>query len=234
MPVKDLLSEYKALAEPERIQDAQRFFKTGKGEYGEGDVFLGIRVPAIRQFAKQRKNTAIEDIEEILHSKYHEERLLAVIMLVNAFKSASQKQQKAIYTLYLKNTKYINNWDIVDSSAPNIVGAYLYQRDRKKLFTLANSKDLWEKRISVLATFYFIKHQDYTDSLKIAEKHLRDSHDLIHKAVGWMLREIGNRDLATEESFLKTHYKTMPRTMLRYAIEKFPAQKRKAYLQGNV
>ena len=208
----------------------QGFFKTGPGQYGEGDIFLGIRVPALRKLAKEYKSLPIKEISHLLHSPYHEVRLFALISLVNAFTEADEPTQKRIYDLYLANTKHINNWDLVDLSAPNIVGAYLLEKSRKPLYQLAKSKILWERRIAVLATFYFIKSYQYEDSFKIAEILLGDKEDLIHKAVGWMLREIGKRDTDIAENFLRTHCRTMPRTMLRYAIEKFPPEKRKNYL----
>jgi len=232
--VKSIQTTVRALADKEIAQHSQRFFKTGKGEYGEGDIFLGIRVPVIRKIAKQYKSMPIQEIVKLLQSKYHEERLLAVILMVNLSKKANEKQQKELYTTYLSNTHKINNWDIIDSSAPDIVGKYLFDKNTKPLYTLANSNSLWEKRISILATFYFIKFNKYEDALKIAEIMLPEEHDLIHKATGWMLREIGNRDIETEEKFLKPHYKSMPRTMLRYAIEKFPETKRKKYLHGEI
>ena len=213
---------------------SQRFFKTGKGEYGEGDIFLGIRVPVLRKMAKQYKELSVDQILEVLTSKYHEERLLALLMLVNSYEKADLNNQKIIYTHYLNNTRFINNWDLVDSSAHKIVGAYLYTKNRKPLYTLARSKDLWERRIAIISTYYFIKKRDFEDTLKICELLIDNKEDLIHKAVGWMLREIGNQDMSTERAFLDKYYKTMPRTMLRYAIEKFPEQLRQDYLKGKL
>lgn len=212
----------------------QRFFKTGKGEYGEGDIFYGIKVPEQRIIAKQFKDLSLDSLKTLILSKVHEERLIAAFILVDQFKSGDEKKKKIIFNFYLKNRKGINNWDLVDLSAPKIIGAYLIDKEKDLLYKFAHSKDLWEKRISIISTQAFIREHFFEDSLIISEILLHDKHDLIHKAVGWMLREIGNRDLETEEEFLKKHYKIMPRTMLRYAIEKFPEQKRMAYLRGKI
>lgn len=212
----------------------QRFFKTGKGEYGEGDIFYGIKVPEQRTIAKQFKDLAFEDLKELIKSKVHEERLIAAFILVDQFKIGDEKKKKIVFDFYLKHKEGINNWDLVDLSAPKIVGAYLIDKEKDLLYKLAHSKDLWEKRISIISTQTFIREHFFEDTLNISKILLQDKHDLIQKAVGWMLREIGNRDLETEEEFLKKHYKTMPRTMLRYAIEKFPEQKRIAYLRGKI
>ena len=213
---------------------SQRFFKTGKGEYGEGDIFLGIRVPELRKMAKKYTRIAIDEVSQLLKSQFHEERLLALFMLIDIFRRGSEKDRKKIYALYLNNTKFINNWDLVDCSADHIVGAYLRGTEKTPLYNLAKSNSLWKRRISIMATFHFIKHNKFTATLKIAQMLLHDEEDLIHKAVGWMLREIGKRDSDVEERFLKKHYKSMPRTMLRYAIEKFPEVKRKCYLRGEI
>ena len=210
----------------------QRFFKTGKGEYGEGDIFYGIKVPEQRIISKQFNDLSLTDLKELINSKVHEERLIAAFILVNQYRRGDEKKKKIIFDFYLKNRKGINNWDLVDLSAPKIVGAYLIDKEKDLLYKFARSKDLWEKRISIISTQAFIREHFFEDALNISEILLNDKHDLIHKAVGWMLREVGNRDLEAEEEFLKTHYKIMPRTMLRYAIEKFPEQKRKAYLKG--
>jgi len=210
----------------------QRFFKTGAGQYGEGDIFLGIRVPAIRKLAKEYDNLPLKEILPLLRSPYHEVRLFVLILFVNAFAKGDESTQKKIYDLYLANTYYINNWDLVDISAPNIVGAYLLTKSRKPLYQLVKSNNLWERRIAVLATFYFIKNNQFTASIKIAGILLWDKEDLIHKAVGWMLREIGKRDMECAESFLQNHCRIMPRTMLRYATEKFASSKRLKYMNG--
>ena len=216
----------------EKARVLQGFFKTGPGEYGEGDIFLGIVVPDIRRVAKEFQDTPLEEIKKILASQYHEERLLALLMLVHQFAKGDEALKKRIYGLYLKSTRYINNWDLVDLSAPNIVGTYLLDKSRKPLYTFARSNDLWKRRIAILSTAAFIRQNDFDDTLGISKILLEDDHDLLHKAVGWMLREIGKRDLRAEERFLKQHYKKMPRTMLRYAIERFPEGKRRNYLDG--
>jgi 3-methyladenine DNA glycosylase AlkD len=222
------------LANEQIAEHSQRFFKTGKGEYGEGDIFLGIRVPLLRRLVKKYGGISIAEVRKLLHSKFHEERLLAVLMLVQLFKSADESVQKQVYDLYLENTEFINNWDIVDISASNIVGAHLHEKDKAPLFDLVQSKNLWERRIAIISTFYFIRQNEFDDTLKIAKILLNDKEDLIHKAVGWMLREVGKREIEFEEEFLQEHYKIMPRTMLRYAIEKFPETSRKMYLRGEV
>ena len=212
----------------------QRFFKTGKGEYGEGDIFLGIKVPIQRRIAKTFSDLSLKEVEELLISKIHEERLISLFILIHQFERGNEIQRETIYNFYLKNLKHVNNWDLVDSSAHKIVGAFLFFRDRKVLYNLAKSKNLWEKRVSIISTAFFIARNDFADTLKISKILLHDEHDLIQKAVGRMLREVGKRDLETEEEFLKIHYKEMPRTMLRYAIEKFPEKKRKDYLHGKI
>lgn len=228
---------FRALGDSQIAAHSARFFKTGPGEYAEGDQFLGIRVPVTRAFARQHRDTAIESLFSLLKSKYHEERLLALILLVYRFERGDAADRSSIYASYLDNTAYVNNWDLVDSSAHQIVGAYLAQAKpashRKDVLNkLAGSQNLWERRIAMIATYHFIKKNDFEDALHIAERLLGDSEDLIHKAVGWMLREIGNRDREVEEAFLLAHYRIMPRTMLRYAIEKFAPDERNAYLQG--
>lgn len=210
----------------------QGFFKTGAGQYGEGDIFLGIRVPAVRKLAEEYRNLPLEEAVLLLKSPFHEERLFALILFVNAFTKGDETIQKKIYDLYLANTDCINNWDLVDVSAPKIVGAYLFTKSRKMLYRLVKSKSLWERRVAVLATFHFIKYKQFDDALKIAELLLNDKEDLIHKAVGWMLREVGKRDIERAQSFLKAHCRTMPRTMLRYAIERFTPSQRKKFLDG--
>jgi len=222
------------LSNPKIAEHSLRFFKTGPGEYGEGDLFLGIRVPVTKKVARKFKELPVDEVLKLLKSKYHEERLLALIMLVNRFKKETDKEQKKIYEAYLSHTEYINNWDLVDGSAHQIVGGYLFERDRKPLYQLAKSKSLWERRISMIATYTFIKRDDFEDTLNLSAILLTDEEDLMHKAVGWMLREVGKKDLEVEEKFLRKHYKKMPRTMLRYAIEKFEEKKRKGYLHGKI
>jgi len=231
MKLSEPQTALRKLADPTVAKAAQRFIKTGKGEYGEGDKFIGVRVPTIRTIAKQHRDLSIEQVIKILHSRYHEERLLALIMLVHLFDRGSLAQKSGVYKNYLANTQYINGWDLVDSSAHQIVGGYLLDKKRSKLDTLSTSGLLWERRISIIATYHFIKQNQFDDTLRIAEKLLQDEEDLMHKAVGWMLREVGNRDRKVEIGFLDKHYKTMPRTMLRYAIEKFDNKLRQHYLQ---
>ncbi len=234
MSLSELRKILKKEANPSQAKILARFFKTGKGEYGEGDEFLGIKVPLSREIAKQFKDLSLEDIKELLYSPPHEERLISLFILTDQFRKADDKKKKIIYDFYLKNTKQINNWDLVDLSAERIIGAYLLDKDKKILFKLARSKNLWERRIAIMSTFYFIKNGVFDTTLKISKMLLQDEHDLIHKAVGWMLREIGKRNLIEEEIILKKHYKIMPRTMLRYAIEKFPEKRRQAYLRGEI
>jgi 3-methyladenine DNA glycosylase AlkD len=234
MMVEEIQREMERLADPERAATHQRFFKTGKGEYGEGDIFRGIRVPEIRKLAKRYKDIPLKDAERLIHSPFHEDRELALVILVCRFAKGDESLRREIYSLYLTNTKYINNWDLVDISAEHIIGAFLIDRDKEPLMRLADSDILWERRIAVIATFHFIKKGRFDETLMIAARLLNDPEDLIHKAVGWMLREIGKRDMPAEETFLKQHYRRMPRTMLRYAIERFPEAMRLAYLKGRV
>ncbi|MBI4847746.1 MAG: DNA alkylation repair protein [Nitrospirae bacterium] len=229
--LKQLRTDLRKLANPEKAKILSRFFKTGKGQYGEGDVFLGIKVPEQRRIAKKYPDLPLSEIEKLLHSKIHEERLVALLILIIQYGKAGDEGKKAIYDFYLNNTQRINNWDLVDLSAPNISGDYLIDKDRRILYKLANSESLWERRIAVMSTFAFIRKNDFEATLRIAEVLLIDRHDLIQKAVGWMLREVGKRDQNIEEAFLKKHYKAMPRTMLRYAIERFEEGKRRAYLK---
>ena len=228
----EIRARLRELADDERAHVLQRFFKTGPGEYGEGDRFLGITIPELRKLAKRYRSIRLEEMVALLESAYHEERMLALLMLTDAYSKGVEPVRKKIYDLYLKKTRFINNWDLIDLSAPRIVGDFLLTRSRAPLYALASSNSLWERRIAIMATFKFIKKSDYSDSLKISEILLKDREDLIHKAVGWMLREIGKSDLAAEEGFLKKHYRMMPRTMLRYAIERFPEPKRQMYLKG--
>ncbi|MCF6237471.1 MAG: DNA alkylation repair protein [Candidatus Marinimicrobia bacterium] len=229
-----VLDELKVMGDPERAKHSQRFFKTAPGEYGAGDIFLGIRVPKLRALAKRYKHTTRQDALEILHSPYHEARLTALFLLVKLYDKADMAGKTQIYNDYLANVAFINNWDLVDSSALQIVGHYLFDKDRSHLIILARSQDLWERRIAVIATYYFIRQSEFQDTLEVSEILLHDPEDLIHKAVGWMLREVGNRSRATEEDFLLKYYQSMPRTMLRYAIEKFPEELRQAYLKGKL
>ena len=234
MHLSELKKSLRALGDPAAAEHAQRFFKTGPGEYGDGDRFLGIRVPVLRQQARQFGALKLIDLEKLLSSPWHEERLCALFILVDQYSRGSEEDKSAIYSLYLANTQFINNWDLVDSSAHKIVGHYLEQRDRSELYRLVLSRSLWERRISMIASYHFIRKNDFDDSFRLAEQLLCDQEDLIHKAVGWMLREIGKRDQTAEEAFLEKHYRVMPRTMLRYAIEKFESERRQAFLKGKV
>ncbi len=228
MKTSDIQKELKALVTPGKAELLARFFKTGKGEYGEGDIFIGVMVPQIREAAKKFKEISLIELQKLIQSEIHEERLCAALILTY------KKLGKDIVDFYLRNTKYLNNWDIIDLTAPRILGNWMLENknDRKILYKFAKSKSLWERRIAVLSTFMFIRERDFSDSFAISEILLNDTHDLIHKAVGWMLREIGKRDQKTEEKFLQKYYKKMPRTMLRYAIERFEETKRKSYLNG--
>jgi 3-methyladenine DNA glycosylase AlkD len=230
-PISQIKTDFEKLANPKQAAVLQRFFKTGKGQYGFGDIFLGIKVPVQRTLAKKYRDLPPVDVVSLLQSKIHEHRLTALLIFILKYQKADTKAKKEIFNLYLKHRKHINNWDLVDLSAPNIVGDYLLDKERDILYTLAKSKTLWDKRIAILATFEFIKSGDAKDTFQIAEILLNDEHDLIHKAVGWMLREVGKRiGQKTEESFLQRHYRTMPRTMLRYAIERFPEPLKKKYM----
>jgi len=234
MVAQEIRNRLEKHSNKEKAVVLQRFFKTGRGEYGEGDIFLGIMVPLLRKLTREFGDVPLSEILLLLKSSIHEERLLALMMLVRAFSTGDETQKMQIFDLYLKNTKFINSWDLVDLTAPNIVGTYLTDKSRRPLYDLAISTYLWNRRIAILATFQFIKQQDFNDTMKLSKILLTDEHDLIHKAVGWMLREIGKRSLSTEERFLKQHYKKMPRTMLRYAIERLPETKRKKYLHGKI
>ena len=228
--LKEILTDFEKFKNPEKAKILSGFFKTGKGQYGEGDIFLGIKVPEQRKLARKYSELSLEDIQKLLQSGIHEQRLTALLILIIKYTKSDPSEKKKIFDFYLKNTKFINNWDLVDLSAPNIIGHFLLDKDKSVLLKLAKSSDLWEKRIAMLSTYYFIKNRQFKTTLLIAEILLNDKHDLIHKAVGWMLREIGNRSMETEEQFLMKYYKKMPRTALRYAIEKFPETKRKFYL----
>jgi 3-methyladenine DNA glycosylase AlkD len=232
--VAEIRGRLKKLENPKDAAFLQRFFKTAPGEYGHGDRFRGIRVPVLRRLARDYPDITVAQAAQMLRSRFHEDRLLALFLLVRLYARADERGRAAIYRLYLANTHCINNWDLVDCSAEHIVGPFLDQSERRPLYRLARSKRLWERRIAILATFHYIKRHDFTDTLKIARLLLADQEDLIWKATGWMLREVGNRDLAAEETFLRAHAKQMPRTMLRYAIEKFPEAKRRRYLNGEV
>jgi 3-methyladenine DNA glycosylase AlkD len=228
--INELKKELQNLSSPEKAKQTVRFFKTGKGQYGEGDRFIGVVVPDQRKVANKFKDCPLSEVTKLLQSPIHEHRLTALFILNLKYQKADNATKDEIVDIYLKNINHINNWDLVDSSAPYFFGEYFYNKDRTLLYKLANKDHLWSQRIAIIATFNFIKKQDYQDTLKLSEQLLRHPHDLIHKAVGWMLREIGNRNLETELAFLDKHTTQMPRTMLRYAIERFEETLRKKYL----
>ena len=232
--VQEIRARLRKLGTKQRANVSRSFFKTGPGEYGAGDIFLGVTVPELRQLATEYQAITLTEVTQLLRSTIHEERLLALLIFCRAYTSGDGHIQKRIYELYLENTRHVNNWDLVDASAEHIVGAFLLDKSKKPLSALAQSKDLWERRIAVMATFHFIKRGEFAETLKIARILLSDKEDLIHKAVGWMLREVGKRHLQSEERFLKERYKKMPRTMLRYAIERLPESKRQRYLKGKI
>ncbi|MFC2068073.1 DNA alkylation repair protein [Chloroflexota bacterium] len=230
----NLQIELRKLAKPEKIPIYRNFFKTGEGEYGEGDEFIGVTVPDSRKVAKANVDISYEDLVHIIKSRIHEDRLCSLIILVNKFEKAKTEQEKKrVVDFYIKYHLYGNNWDLVDTVSGNILGPWLINRDKSLLYEYAYSSNLWERRIAILTTFYFIKQRKFEDTIKISEKLLNDRHDLIHKAVGWMLREMGKQEQQKLINFLDKHYKTMPRTMLRYSIERLPEQTRKDYLAKN-
>lgn len=231
--LKNLREDLNLYASPQKATGLKRFFKTGKGQYGEGDIFLGIQVPDSRKITRKYAGISIEDVLCLLSSKIHEERLTALLIMVEKYRRADETGKETLYKKYLENTQYINNWDLVDLSADKIIGSYLFDKPKDVLYFLAASENLWERRIAILSTFDFIKKGVYEDILKIAKILLNDPHDLIHKAVGWMLREVGKRcSQEVLEEFLLVNYKQMPRTMLRYAIERLPETLRLQYLKG--
>lgn len=230
MSLHELRKELKKLKNKKKSLVYQRFFKTGKGQYGGGDIFLGLSVPQSRRLAVKYSNLSYDEIASLLQSKIHEERLIALLILVNNYKN----NKEDIVNYYLSNTQNINNWDLVDLSADKILGAFLLDKEKSILYKLAQSSNIWERRIAIISTFNFIKNNQFEDTLKISEILLHNKHDLIQKAVGWMLREMGKRNIKELESFLKKHYKYMPRTTLRYSIEKFPEETRKKYLRGEI
>ena len=233
MSIHNIKKRLRELGDPERAAVQQRFFKTGPGEYGEGDVFVGIRVPVLRKLSKEFGDLPFEDVLHLLKSEIHEARHVALFIMVRQYGRVDRAGKKRIYTGYLRHTRYVNNWDLVDCSAEHIVGAQLMDRNRGRLYRLAASENLWERRIAIMATFHFIKRQQFDETLKLAKVLMGDDADLIQKAVGWMLREVGKRGGMTEaEVFIKTHYRRMPRTMLRYAIERYPEQQRQRILKG--
>ena len=231
MTAVEIQKELEKFSTPEKKDFLPYFFKTGKGQYGEGDKFLGVVVPDTRKIAKQNKSIPFEEIKNLLNNEYHECRLCALLILVERFKKAGEAEKKEIYNFYLSHTHRINNWDLVDLSSQYIVGEYLLDKDHAILYKLADSSLLWDQRIAVLATFPFIRRNDFKDIIALAEKLLSHKHDLMHKAVGWLLREAGKRDKNVLISFLDKHYKEMPRTMLRYSIEKLTPEERAYYMK---
>jgi 3-methyladenine DNA glycosylase AlkD len=233
----DVRKELKSMADPDKVATLQRFFKTGPGQYGEGDIFIGVMIPHSRQVAKKFSQLPLGEVRTLLYSRIHEERLVALLILAQRYSSSasSSREKEKIVKFYLDNIKQVNNWDLVDLSAPNILGAHLVDnRDRRRLlYRLAGSDNVWERRIAIVATHHFIRNGDFSDTLKIAVMLLQDRHDLIHKAAGWMLREVGKRDAAAEEAFLEKHCSVMPRMMLRYAIERLPESKRHRYRKAD-
>lgn len=232
MNLREFRKRIDAESNKQQAKTLQKFFKTGKGEYGEGDIFAGIKMPVQRKIAKEFKNLSYNHIKEIVDSKVHEERMIGLLILQGKYEQGDEKEKA--FGFYIRNRKRINNWDLVDISAPKIVGVHLLERDKKLLYEFVHSKNLWERRIAILSTFTFIRAGEFETTFKFSDILLNDDHDLIHKAVGWMLREIGKKDLNAEEKFLKPRYRRMPRTMLRYAIEKFPEVKRKKYLLSKI
>jgi len=231
MRVETVRGRLRKLADRKKAEFFPSFFKTGKGEYGEGDVFIGVTVPLLRKLAKEFRQLDYAEIRLLLKSKIHEERLLALLILTGRFSAAGEKERKKIFSFYLKHRAFVNNWDLVDASAPYIVGGYLADKDRRILYKLAKSKRLWDRRIAIVATFRFIRNGDFTDTLALSRILLNDREDLIHKAAGWMLREVYKRNADAVENFINAFLEKMPRTMLRYAIERFPEPKRKEFLQ---
>lgn len=235
MLATQIQNDLQKLIRPDKAEFLPYFFKTGEGEYAQGDKFIGVVVPDQRSVAKKYyKEASLDDVQKLLDSPIHEHRLTGLFILTYKFEKAKEVEREIIYNFYLKNTKAINNWDLVDCSAHKIVGQYLIDKDRSILYKLAKSKNLWEQRIAILSTFAFIRVKDFEDCLNLAEGFLTHKHDLIHKAVGWMLREVGKKDELVLVSFLNPNYQKMPRTMLRYAIEKFPEQRRILYLKNMI
>ncbi len=231
--LRNLKADLKKIATPKKAKASLWFFKTGKGEYGDGDKFIGVSVPEQRKIASKYKNLSLVDISQLLKSKIHEERSVALFILVKNFQT-NESNRSDIFAFYLKHRKFVNNWDLVDSSADKIVGAYLIEKDKFVLNKLAVSKNIWDRRIAIVSTFYFIKNNKFEETFRISKILINDHHDLIHKAVGWMLKEVGKRDEGKLENYLKVNYKLMPRAMLRFTIEKLSDSKRKKYLSGNI
>jgi 3-methyladenine DNA glycosylase AlkD len=230
--LQKLTLELNAIANPDYAQKAKSYFKTLPGQYAAGDKFIGVRNPELRKLSKKYSNLQPIEVESLIHSLIHEKRLLGLLILIEQYKKADLDRKEKFYTTYVNNFKHINNWDLVDLSAPNIVGDFLFDKKRDILTAWAISEHLWTRRIAIISTYYFIRNQQFEDTIKLAKILLNDKEDLIHKAVGWMLREVGKRNSSCMEKFLVLNYRSMPRTMLRYAIEKLPESKRQQYLKG--
>ena len=239
MTLNNILKEIKDNSDKSRAKVLSSFFKTGKGQYGEGDIFLGLTLPQSRSIAKKYLSLSLNDIDKLISSKIHEERLIALLILVYRFEK-DNNERRSIFDFYIKNSKKINNWDLVDVSAHHIVGRFILDNEENNsnlgslLLKLAESENLWEKRISIVSTYYFIKNNRLDKTLEISKKLLNDKHDLIHKAVGWMLREVGKKNILVLKKFLRENYSNLPRTTLRYAIERFPEKERKSFLKGEI
>lgn len=231
MTASFILNELLSVANPEKAVFLQRFFKTGPGQYAEGDVFLGLVVPLTRSIAKANKQTPLSELQLLIESKYHEARLCALLIVVEKFKKASEAEREMLYEFYLRNARFINNWDLVDVTCPHVVGTYLLDKDRSRLYELAKSDLLWEQRIAIVSTVTFIRNRQYDDTLALAEMLMMHNHDLMHKAVGWMLREVGKKDREALTDFLELHATELPRTGLRYAIEHYPEEQRQYFLK---
>jgi len=229
--ISQIKKDLQKCANPEKAKILSGFFKTGKGQYGEGDIFLGITVPEQRKIARKYSDLPLSGLSALLSGRIHEQRLVALLVLIGKYRKGDSGEKREIFDFYLRHAKHVNNWDLVDLSAGHILGHYLLDKDRAHLYRLTRSRNVWERRMAIIATFAFIRNGEFDDTLRIAEMLLADDHDLIHKAAGWMLREVGKRDQKKEEAFLRHHYRRMPRTMLRYAIERFDEEKRKAYLK---
>jgi 3-methyladenine DNA glycosylase AlkD len=233
--IEQIQKELKKYINKSKADHYPKFFQAYEGGYGEGDKFIGVTVPNQRKIAKKYfEEIALKDVEKLLQNDIHEYRQTALFILTYAYEKADKIKKKKIIDIYLSNTDYINNWDLVDSSAYKILGDYLLNKDKKLLYELANSSNMWEQRLAIIATFKFIKKGNYEDTIKISKLLLDHKHDLIHKAVGWMLREVGKKDYDIEYGFLVKHYKNMPRTMLRYSIEKFDEEVRQKFLKGKI
>jgi 3-methyladenine DNA glycosylase AlkD len=232
MTATEAKQKLKMLASDDVAKSSGRFFKSGPGQYGEGDIFIGVKVPTLRSVSREFRQLPLEEVESLLQSPIHEERHLALMILGLQVAKSDDARRRVVFDFYMRNRAHVNNWDLVDCSAPHIVGGYLINTSRTLLFELAKSKSLWDRRIAIVSTQHFIRNDDFADTLAISQELLKDQEDLIHKATGWMLREVGQKAVEVLEAFLDQHGATMPRTMLRYAIEKFPPDQRRAYLQS--